>query len=183
MAILGAGGTMAVPKGEMTVSFRSGWVKYLRVALGSAGGAAAFLALVTVLEKQPDGLRLLIAWGPWPVVGLVGLAFGGRFLSRINDSIQSAFGAVVNSVQQGAEAQMRSAEAQTKTADALSRLADQNGSQAEEMKRLTIFAAQEISGVYERFDRQDETLATHGRVLEGVASSIRELVGRGTNGS
>jgi hypothetical protein len=139
-------------KGEVAASFRLGWLRHVRVALSSAGGAAIILAVFELLQQQPlEGFRLLGLWGPWPIVALVALAFVGRFLSRMNDTIQTTFGAVVTSVHQGVEAQ-------SKTADALSRLADQGGRQAEQVERLAIYATQEFPFVYERFDKQDAVL-------------------------
>jgi hypothetical protein len=137
---------------EVGVTFRNGWVRHLRVVLSSAGGAAIILALFELIQRQPgDSFQLLTVWGPWPVVGIIGLAILGKFLSRINDSIQTAFSAAVTSVQQGSEAHI-------KTANALTQLAEQGGRQAQEIQRLAIYAAQEMSRISERMDDQDQML-------------------------
>jgi hypothetical protein len=155
VAIQGASG------GEVGVSFRSGWVRHLRLVLSSAGGAAIVLGLFSLIRQQPAGsFQLLIAWGPWPVIGLVGLAILGKFLQRIADSIQSAFTAVVESSQLGAEAQ-------GKTADALAQLAEQGGRHYQEVQRLAIYAAQEMSHISERMDDQDEMLRSIASNLKG----------------
>lgn len=141
-----------IPSGEAEVGFREGWVKYLKVSLSSAGGAAVMIALFGMLQRQPvEGFGLLAAWGPWPFVVLLALAMLGRFMSRMNDTIQTTFSAVVTSVQQGSEAQ-------AKTADALTRLAEQGGRHAEEVERVAIYAAQELGNIQKRFDRQEEML-------------------------
>ena len=171
MTTLGIG-LAEVPKGEMAASFRLGWLRHIRIALSSAGGAAVILALFELLQRQPiEGFRLLGLWGPWPIVALVALAFVGRFLSRMNDTIQTTFGAVVTSVHQGVDAQ-------TKTADALSRLADQGGRQAEQVERLAIYATQEFPFVYERFDKQDAILTD---LQSGMKALCARLDGSGRN--
>jgi hypothetical protein len=159
-------GLNEVPKGEVAASFRGGWLRHFRVALSSAGGAAVVVGIFELLQRQPiEGFRLLGVWGPWPIVALVALTFGGRFMSRLSDSLQTAFSALVSSAQQQAQASDRQA-------NALSKLADQGGQQAEEVRRLAIYAAQEFPSVYERFNRQDEVLAN-------VAEAVNRLVNRG----
>jgi hypothetical protein len=168
-------GLKEVPKGELAASFRLGWLKHFRVVLSSAGGAAMVLGLFELLQRQPiEGFRLLSVWGPWPIVALVALAFIGRFLSRMNDTIQTTFGSVVISVHQGVDAQ-------TKTADALSRLADQGGRQAEQVERLAIYATQEFPFVYERFDRQDEMLVSLDSSVKALCARL-DASGRGNGG-
>jgi hypothetical protein len=51
-------------------------------------------------------------------------------------------------------------------------LAEQGSRDAEEVKRMAIYAAQEFTGVYERFDRQDDILKdlTHG--VKGLHSML-----------
>lgn len=165
MTTLGIG-LNEVPKGEVAASFRGGWLRHFRVALSSAGGAAVVVGIFELLQRQPiEGFRLLGVWGPWPIVALVALTFGGRFMSRLSDSLQTAFSALVSSAQQQAQASDRQA-------NALSKLADQGGQQAEEVRRLAIYAAQEFPSVYERFNRQDEVLAN-------VADAVNRLVNRG----
>jgi len=154
------------PKGEVAASFRRGWLRHFRVALSSAGGAAVVLLILDLLQRQPvEGFKLLGAWGPWPVIALVALAFLGRFMGQMNDTIQTTFSAVVTNVQQQTVASV-------KTADALTRLADQGGRQAEQVERLAIYAAQEFPGVYERLDKQDEILLDVQRGIKGLHSML-----------
>jgi len=165
---LGLGGISmsAIPRGEAAVSFRGGWLKHLRIGLSSAGGAAVILAAFELLQRQPQaGFTLLAQWGPWPFIALLGLMFLGRFLSRMNDTIQTTFSSVVEGVQQQAHASGRQA-------DALTKLADQGGRQAEEMERLTIFAAQGVNGLYERMDQQDNVLQDLARSIKGLHSML-----------
>lgn len=165
MSFLHLQGGEEPPSGEVSVGLRKGWVKHFRVALSSAGAAAAVWALADLIERSPrESFALLQLWGPWPIVALVGLALLGRFMSRMNDTIQTSFASVVQSSQLNAEAQGR-------TADALTRLADQGGKQGEEVRRLAIYAAQEFPSVYDRFDKQDAA-------LEKLASSVRAVHGR-----
>ena len=169
MTTLGLSET-AIPRAQVALGFRGGWLKHVRVALSSAGGAAIVLAIFELLQRQPiEGFRLLGLWGPWPIVALVALAFAGRFLSRLNETIQTTFGAVVTTVHQGVDAQI-------KTADALSRLADQGGRQAEQVERLAIYATQEFPFVYERFDKQDAILTD---LQSGVKALCARLDGSG----
>lgn len=150
MTVLGLSGS--VPSGEMAASFKGGWIRHFKLALSSAGGAAVAIAVFSLLERQPaEGFKLLGQWGPWPVLGLVGLLIGSSFLSRINETIGTSFGAVVTSVQQQAAASRVHAEA-------LMKLADQSGEQARETHRLAMFAAQESQNLLERLDQQDDVL-------------------------
>lgn len=165
MTTLGLG-AKSDPAGEVSATFRVGWLKHFRLALSSAGGAAVVLGLFELLQRQPaEGFKLLSQWGPWPVIALVALVLVGGFMSRMNETVQTTFGAVVTSVQQQAQAS-------SKTAEALGRLADQGGRQFEEVRRLAIFNAQEFPGIYARFDRQDE-------VLQKTHSAVAELVTQG----
>jgi hypothetical protein len=172
MTTLGIGSVEA-PKGVAEASFRVGWVKHFRVALSSAGGAAVVLALFELLQRQPlEAFRLLGVWGPWPIVALVSLAFLGRFLSRMNETVQTTFSAVVNSVQQGASAQ-------GKTADALTRLAEQGGRQSEEVRRLAIYAGRELGSISERLDKQDVVMSDVARSIERIHTRLDERDKRG----
>jgi hypothetical protein len=148
---LGLGSALGKPS-EVEVGFRAGWVKYAKIALSSAGGAAIILAVFSILDRQPAaGFGLLASWGPWPVLGLVGLAIFGKFMSRMSDTIQSSFTAIVSNSKQ-------TADAQTKTADALGKLAEQGSRHGQEVERLTIFAVQEFPIIHERLDKQDAML-------------------------
>ena len=168
MTALGIGLTKS-PEGEVAASFRRGWLRHFRVVLSSAGGAAVVLGIFELLQRQPiEGFRLLGAWGPWPIVALVALAFAGRFMSRLSDSLQTTFSALVQSTQQQASASDRQA-------NALTKLAEQGGYQAQEVRRLAIYAAQEFPSVYERFDRQDTVLAD-------LAKAVNQIVVRGQDG-
>lgn len=168
---LGLGGGSA-RDGNVEVGFRAGWVRYFKIALSSAGGAAVFIAVFELLQKQPvAGFGLLISWGPWPIVALVALAIAGQFGARMNETVSVTFGAVVSSVQQGTESQAKAAEAAVKTAEALGKLADQGGRHAQEVERLTIFAVQEFPIIHERLDKQDAMLREiHGLVSRGKAN-------------
>jgi uncharacterized protein YukE len=174
MTVLGLGHVEA--PSEVTGSFRAGWIRHIRVVLGSAGGAALIFGAFELIQKQPgESFKLLGAWGPWPVVALVALVLVGSFLSRINETISTTFAAIVTSSQQQAQSS-------GKMADAVSRLADQGNKQAQEMQRLAIYAAQEFPGVYERLDRQDKVLDGHGKTLGEIAEAIRHLAARGKHG-
>ena len=166
-------GVKGLPEGGVEVGFRSGLVRYAKIALTSAGGAAVAFAVFSILERQPvQGFGLLTSWGPWPIVVLVALAMLGGFLSKMSDTISVTFGAMVTSSQQGVEAQIKGAEAQAKTADALTRLADQGSRQAEEVQRLTIYAAQGVNGLYERMDAQDRVLEDLGAGIKGLHTKL-----------
>jgi hypothetical protein len=162
MAILGISAGKSAD-GELEVGFRRGWLRSIKFVLSSAGGAAAAIAVVELLDKQPrEGFALLTQWGPWPFIALVALAIVAGFMSQMSGTIQTTFAAVVASSQLGAEAQ-------TRTADALTRLAEQGGRQAEEVRRLAIYAAQEFPSLYLRLDKQDTA-------MEEVATLVKSLV-------
>ncbi len=113
----GLGLSGSIPSGEVAATFKGGWLRHFKIVLSSAGGAAAAIAIFGLLEKQPEeGFKLLGQWGPWPVIGLVGLIIGSSFLSRINESIGTTFGAVGSRVQQQAQASLLHAEAVSKLA-------------------------------------------------------------------
>ena len=168
MTTLGLGLGKA-PTGEVSASFRTGWLRHIWVSLGSAGGAAVVLGIFALLERQPsNGFQLLGLWGPWPVLGLVALAILGKFMSQMSETIQTTFRAVVSSMQQGTEAQAKSAEANVRTSEALSRVADQGARHAQEVERLTMYAVQEFPIVHERLDKQDAMLSRiHGLLVRG----------------
>jgi hypothetical protein len=176
VTVLGLGSS--VPSGEVAASFRGGWLRHFKLALSSAGGAAAAIAVFSLLAKQPtEGFRLLGQWGPWPVIALVALVLVGGFMSRMNDTIATTFGAVVSSVQ-------AQASASGKTADALTRLADQGGKQAEEVRRLAIYAAREFPAMYDRFDQLDASISKLTEGVKGLHWAVnvnRAHGGEGTN--
>ena len=174
MTTLGLAET-GMPRAQVALNFRTGWLSHFKVALSSAGGAAIILAAFELLQRQPQaGFALLAQWGPWPFIALIGLAFLGRFLSRMNDTVQAAFTSMVDSGQQQASASGRQA-------DALTKLAEQGGEQARETHRLAMFAAQESQNVYERLDRQDEVLNSVAHSVNAVLKHVRGEVAGGTN--
>jgi hypothetical protein len=163
----------AVPSGEVAASFKGGWLRHFKLVLSSAGGAAAAIAVFSLLEKQPaEGFKLLGQWGPWPVIALVALVLVGGFMSRMNETVSTTFNAVVSGVDRMGRASQMQAEASGKTAEALTKLAEQGGRQHEEVRRLVMFTAQEIPGVYGRLDKQDE-------VLQQMHTAMKVLVNRG----
>ena len=58
--------------------------------------------------------------------------------------------------------------AAAKTATALTQLAEQGNHQAEETRRLAIYAAQEFIPLYERLDKQESTLQEIVRGMKGL---------------
>jgi hypothetical protein len=176
----GLGLTTGAPAGQVSGSTGSGRLKHFKVALSSAGGAAIVLAGFELLQKQPtEGFKLLGQWGPWPLIVLVALVMAGSFFSKLNDTISTSFSAIVTSAQQGVEVQSKGVEAQSKTADALSRLADQGNKQAEEVRRLAIYAAREFPAMYDRFDQLDASIA---KLTEGMKGLHWAVNVKGANG-
>lgn len=163
MTTLGLGSE--IPHAQVALGFRNGWVSHIKVALSSAGGAAVILAAFELLQRQPQaGFTLLAQWGPWPFLALLLLMFLGRFMSRMNDTIQTTFSSVVDGVQ-------RQAQAGERQADAFTKLADQGGRQAEEVRRLAIYAGRELGSICERLDKQDA-------VMDKVAVSVQGIHAR-----
>lgn len=155
-----------VPKGEVAVGFRGGWIRYFRVWLPPAGLVGGAIAGAELLGKQPrEGFGLLAAWGPWPFIALVGLGFLGHFLNRLSDTVQSTFGSVVESAQESARAHSR-------TADALQRVAEQGNRQVEETRRLAIYAGRELTAISERMDGQDAAMQKMSAAMERIEAAV-----------
>jgi hypothetical protein len=154
---------------EVAVGFRGGWFRHISMAIGGASGAAVALGGYEVLRSQPArAFALLQGWGPTFLLVLVALLIVGKFLDGLNQTVRESFSVMASGVQSSAQAANRQA-------DALGRLADQGNKQAEEVRRLAIYAAQEFPGVYDRFDKQDAVLAA-------LTQEVRALNGRGKNG-
>lgn len=159
----------SLTSGQAGTGTKGAWAKGFRIALGSGGGAAIVFALFDLIRNRPgESFQLLNSWGPWPVIALVAMVLVGMFLSRINETISTAFSAIVSSSQEQAQSM-------GKLADAVSRVADQGNKQAQEVQRLALYAAQEFPGVYERLDSQD-------KVLGEIAETVRHLAARGKHG-
>lgn len=156
-------------KGEVSVGFRQGWVRYFRVWLPPAGLVGGAIAVADLLGKQPrEGFGLLVAWGPWPLITLVGLGFLGHFLNRLSDTVQSTFGSVVESAQESARAHSR-------TADALQRVAEQGNRQVEETRRLAIYAGRELTAISERMDAQETAQGKVSAAMERIEVAVTAL--------
>lgn len=151
---------------EVAIGFRAGWIRYFRIWLPPAGLVGGAIAITQLITKRPqEGFGLLVAWGPWPLIALVGLGILGTFLNRLSDTVQTTFGSVVDSSQESARAHGR-------TADALQKLAEQGSRQAEETRRLAIYAGRELGAISERMDGQDAVLARIEHMMRGVKKRI-----------
>jgi hypothetical protein len=147
---------------DAQVGFRSGLLRHIGVAIGGAGGAAVALGAYEVLKSAPtQSFALLQAWGPTFLIAIFCVFVAGKFLENVNSTVRESVTVMAGELRASGEAAGR-------TADALSRLADQGGKQFEEVRRLSLYAAQEFPSVYERFDRQDA-------VLHDLASSVKGL--------
>ena len=167
MTTLDLGGAR-MPRAEVKAAFRSGWLRNIGVAVGGASGAALALGAYQVLKSEPErAFGLLQAWGPAFLVAMLAIFVLGRFLEGLNSTVRESFAVVASGVSSSAEAAGRQA-------DALTRLADQGNKQAEEVRRLAIYAAQEFPGIYERFDRQDAVLHDLARSVNGLHSKLGE---------
>ena len=164
---LGLGGS-GRPKLEAQVALRTGPFRHVGVAVAGAGGAALILGAFELLKAQPDkSFQLLQLWGPAFLVAMLAIAVAGKFLDGLLLTVRESFSVVANSVHDSAEAAGRQA-------DALTRLADQGSRQTEEIQRLAIYSAQEFPGVYERFDRQDETLSKLATSVTGLYAMLSQ---------
>lgn len=150
---------------EVRVGFRGGLFRVIEVGVGGLGVLGLGALGLKVLNAQPaQGFGLLKAWGPWPFVALVFLAIAGHFVNGLGDGVHTTFTSLVESSRQGAEAH-------TRTADALAKLAEQGGRQAEEVRRLAVYAGRELGLISERMDRQDA-------VMDRIASAVQGLHAR-----
>lgn len=155
-----------IPRAQLALGFRSGWLKHVGVMVGGASGAAVVLGAYEVLRSEPArAFDLLQGWGPAFLLGMLGMVIGGKFLEGLNQTVKESFSMVASGVQSSAEAQGR-------TAEALTRLAEQGGEQSRETQRLAMFAAQESQSVYERLDRQDEVL---GKLMKSMNTIQKRL--------
>jgi len=155
-----------IPKGDVRMGFRTGLLRYLGVTVGGASGMAIALGAYEVFRSQPDkSFALLQIWGPAFLIALLAIYVTGKFLEGLVVALRESFSMVANSSHDSAVAAGRQA-------DALTKLAEQGSRDAEEVKRMAIYAAQEFTGVYERFDRQDDILRdlTHG--VKGLHSML-----------
>jgi hypothetical protein len=143
------------PKVEIDASFRNGWLKQLKFALGSAAGMSVALGAYEVFRSQPDkSFQLLQVWGPAFLIALVGIYVYGQITESQIRATRESFGELAASVRASSEA--------------LNRMAEMNGETARETQRLAMFAAQQGQEITERLDRQDE-------VLSGLAQGQAEL--------
>lgn len=146
---------------EVSVGFRRGRFRHVRIALASAGWLAVIVASIKLLAERPrEGFGLLAQWGPWPILALVAICFVGGFLASLNETVRMSFSSMVESARDGAQAQAR-------MADAVTQLAKQGGRQAEETRRLAIYAGRELGAISERMDKQD---AAMGRIEAAVGA-------------
>jgi uncharacterized phage infection (PIP) family protein YhgE len=144
-------------------------LQHAGLAISGASGAAIVVGAYEVLKVQPEqSFKLLAGWGPTFLIAIVALFVVGRFLEGLNATVRESFSMVASGVHSSAEASGR-------TADALTKLADQGGKQAEEVKMLAVYAAQEFPGIYERFDRQDVTLEKQTESLSALTTSMGAL--------
>jgi hypothetical protein len=158
-----------VPKAELGMGFRAGWLKHLGLAISGASGAAVVMGAYEVLRQQPDkAFALLQGWGPMFLIVIVGIFAVGRLFEGLNATVRESFTIVAGGLEHSASSAGR-------TADALTRLADQGNRQFEQVERLAIYAASEFPGVYARLDEQD-------KVLQGIAQSVNSLVERRNRG-
>jgi hypothetical protein len=153
MSLLSAATAHAPTSSRVKIVFQRSWFKGVMVfSFGVGTVLAIVMATFQMLQKQPaEAFSLLKSWGPWFLIA--GLAMY-LFTQLMSEGIQG----VRESFKESTAAQLASAEAQGRTADALTRLADQGSRSADEIKRLTMYAAQEFPSIYGRFDRQDVEL-------------------------
>jgi hypothetical protein len=141
-------------------------MRHFGAAITGASGAAVVLGGYEVLTTQPErAFTLLQAWGPAFLVSIMAMFVGGRFLDGLNSTVRESFGQMASNAK-------LSAEAAAKTAQALTQLAEQGNHQAEETRRLAIYAAQEFQPLYERMDKQDEALREIVHSVRGVQSML-----------
>ncbi|HEX5234153.1 MAG TPA: hypothetical protein VFW25_02355 [Silvibacterium sp.] len=160
MGILGLEGGSPT---EVSVGFRRGWMRHIKIVLASAGYLAVVAAAINLLAKQPrEGFGLLATWGPWPFLAMAGLYLVGHFLADLTGTVRMSFASMVNEA--------------TRTADALTQLAENGGRSTEEVRRLAIYAAQEFPSVYGRLDQQDHALSS----IADVVCEIRAHQKRGS---
>ena len=144
----------------------------LAIGIGAGGSLAVVGGLLKLLGDDPkEGLGLLKAWGPWALVVALAMLLAWKLSTQ-----------AIGVVKVGVESFMRTSERQAVASEgqalALTKLADQGGRNAEEVRRLAIYAAQEFPSVYARLDKQDAMLATNHEATMSVHELVEKLAAR-----
>ncbi len=161
------------PTGNARITLQRPWVKAtIALSLG-AGMALSIVAVVfEFAQRYPaETFALLRQWGPWFLIITLCLVLLSNFLNKGIEGGLTVFRESTRAQMASAEAQKASAEAQNRQADAMAQLAGQGSRQAEEVRRLSIYAVREFPNIYDRFDKQDA-------VLDNVARSVAAIHGR-----
>jgi hypothetical protein len=146
---------------EVRVGLRKGGLRYVSVALGGVGVVTLLLGLLRVLEANPaDAFDLLRAWGPNFFIALmVTLLLGGMLGGLLTQLMETS--------RDGVAAQQRMAEA-------MSQIAQKDDRQAEEVRRLAVYAGRELGAIAERMDRQDDVMQQVAASLQGLHTRLSE---------
>ncbi len=158
------------PEGSLRLRVNSSWLKGLLVlGMGAGGSMALGVGALQMLSKDPrEGIGLLKSWGPWAIIVFFVVFFVWKVAMEGIGVARDGMNAWVRTAEKGADAQ-------TRTADALTILAEQGGRSAEEVRRLTVYAAQEFPNVYARFDSQDAMLKQNSDALVALTGHILTL--------
>ncbi|HEX4039063.1 MAG TPA: hypothetical protein VHX37_13465 [Acidobacteriaceae bacterium] len=142
---------------ELRVGLRRGWFRYVNFALGSVGTVAIGIEGLRLLESDPNqAFALLRAWGPNFFIGLVIVLIVGSLLNQLMEISRD-----------GVQAQRQMAEAMTQ-------IAAKDDRQAEEVRRLTVYASRELGVIAERMDKQDEVMRQVAASVEGLHARLNE---------
>ena len=161
------------PDGKLELHLSGGRLKGMLVlGFGAGGGIAAGWGLLELVSHDPkEGFALLKAWGPWALVVALAMLLVWKVATQ-------AIGIVKVGVEAFLHTSERQATASEGQAQALTQLAAQGGRNAEEVRRLAIYAAQEFPSVYARLDRQDAMLASNHEATMAVHAAVERLAAR-----
>jgi len=166
-----------LPSGNARLTMsRSWWKLTVAISLGTGMVLSIVAVVFEFAQRYPtETFALLRQWGPWLLIITLCLVLLSNLLNKGIEGGLTVFRESTQAQMASAEAQKASAEAQGRTADAMTRLADQGSKQAEEVRRLSIYAAREFPNVYDRFDKQDAVLGTVARGIEALHGRLDRL--------
>jgi hypothetical protein len=135
-------------------------------ALAPGAGVALGVALIGWLKLDPtDSLGLLRTWGIWWLVAVLALVFVWDLARRVERGVARSLDRMGDGLHE--------------MSVAVTRIADKDDRQMEELRRLSVYAAREITGVFARFDKVEELLlklivATGSKDRDGVVGEGEE---------
>lgn len=142
---------------EVRVGLRRGLFQYVTVALGGVGVVSLTLAVLRLFQANPEeSFALLRSWGPNFLLAVVVVV-----------AVRGVLDQLIEISRDGVQAQRQMAEAMTQ-------IAAKDDRQAEEVRRLTVYASRELGVIGERMDKQEEVMQKVAASVEGLHNRLNE---------